>query len=134
MLLGVVLGGLVSWAITHWYYVRSGRDQKAIYEKLAAEIRSLILADKRVSLSVRDLNALLRERVLEESSTDTLGYKACPKCGSENIHPSRDFVVDVEAGDDGMPFHTAAPCKTIECEDCGWRDDQITRDIDRIRE
>jgi len=134
VLLGVVLGGLVSWAITHRYYIRSGRDQKAIYEKLSADMRSLILADKRASLSVEDLNALLRERVLDDSSTETLRYKACPKCGSENVYPNRDYLVDVEAGDDGMPVHTATPYKTVECMDCGWRDDEIRSDIERIRE
>ncbi|OGP80616.1 MAG: hypothetical protein A2Z08_03265 [Deltaproteobacteria bacterium RBG_16_54_11] len=81
-----------------------------------------------------ELNSLLRERVLNESSADTLGYKVCPKCGSEKIHANRDFVVDVEASDNDMPLQTATPYKTIECEDCGWRDDEITRDIDRMRE
>lgn len=131
---GLAIGGAISWAITYWYYVRSERDQKAVYEKLSSEIKEVILSDKRESLSVQDLNALLRKRVIDRKSTDSLPYKVCPKCGSENIYPGKDYIVDIGPGDDGMPFQTATPYKTIECYDCGWRDDEIKRDIHRIKE
>ncbi len=133
-LAGLIIGGLISWGITHWYYVRSAEDQRLVYDKLSSEIKGLILADKRANLSVRDLNELLRRLVIDETSSDPLPYKVCPKCGSENIYPSTDFIVDSEMGDDGMSYHTAAPFKAIECEDCGWRDDEIGRDVDRIKE
>ena len=128
------LGGLATLVIAQWYYVRSSRDQKTICDKLSSELKIMILSDKRVSLSVRDLNALLRDRIIDSQSTDLLPYKACPKCGSGNIYPNKDFLVDAESGDDGTSFHTATPYRTIECEDCGWRDDEITKDIDRITE
>jgi len=131
---GLILGGLTSWAITHWYYVRSGRDQKSIFNKLSSDLKELILSDKRASLSVADLNDLLCERVIDRTSDEHLPYKVCPKCGSENIFRSKDFIMEAEPGDDGMPFHTATPYKTIECDDCGWKDDEITKDYKRIKE
>lgn len=131
---GLILGGLISWAITHRYYVRSGRDQKAVFNKLSSDLKELILSDKRDSLSVADLNDLLRKRVIDRASHGPLPYKVCPKCGSENIFGSKDFIVDAELGDNGMPFHTATPYKTIECDDCGWKDDEITKDYERIKE
>lgn len=130
---GLIIGGLLSWGITHWYYVRSSRDQTSLYNKLSSELKGLILADERSNLSVKDLNELLRNTVIDETSTDTLAYRICPKCGSENLWRSNDYIVEVEMGDEGMPFETATPYKTIECDDCGWRDDEITRDIERIR-
>lgn len=131
---GLILGGVISWGITHWYYVRSGKDQKAISDKLSTELKDLILSDKRASLSVADLNALLRNRVLDGNSQEELPYKVCPKCGSEKIHQGKDYLVDGELGDNGMPFRTSTPYKTIECDDCGWTDDEIRRDVDRIKE
>ena len=131
---GLLIGGLITWGITHWYYMLSRRDQQAVFGKLSSELRDMILADKRSNLSVKDLNELLRGTVIDKTSIDPLPYRVCPKCGSENIYRSRDFIVDSDMGDDGMPVHITAPYKMIVCEDCGWRDDEITRDIDRIRE
>ncbi len=124
---GIVLGGLVSWVITHVYHVLSSRDQRAVFNKLTASLRDLILQDKRAHLTIEELNTILRDRTIDPSSNDPLPYKACPKCGSDNLIRSRDYEVDVEAGDSGEPFHTATPYGTIECKGCGWRDTEIDR-------
>jgi predicted nucleic-acid-binding Zn-ribbon protein len=131
---GLVLGGAISWFITHSYYVRSSRDQRAVFGKLSSEIKALILSDKRASLTVVELNAILRDRVINDGSRDELPYKVCPKCGSNNIDRDRDYIVDAEMGDDGMPVYTGTPYKTIRCENCGWTDDEIRRDVDRFTE
>jgi len=131
---GIVLGGLVTWIISHVYYVISNKEHRQIADKLSSELKELILSDRRAHLSVAELNGILRERTLDPNSRNTLPYKACPKCGSENIFRSKDFIVDTELGDDGMPSHTATPYGTIQCEDCGWRDDEITRDYERMKE
>lgn len=131
---GLVLGGAISWFITHSYYVHSCRDQRAVFGKLSSDITSLILSDKRASLSVGELNGILRDRVIEDGSTDELSYKVYPKCGSDDIYRGRDYIVDGEMGDDGMPVYTGTPYKTIKCEDCGWTDDEIRRDVDRFKE
>jgi len=124
---GIILGGLVSWVITHVYHVLSSRDQRAVFNKLTAELRYLILQDKRAHLTVEELNTILHDRTIDSSSDDPLPYKACPKCGSENLIRSKDYQVEVEAGDFGEPFHTAALYGTIECEECGWRDTELDK-------
>jgi len=131
--IGLLVGALISWGIAHAYHRKASRDQRKIFDKLSSEVREVILSDKRESITVAQLNELLRKKTLDESSDDVLPYKVCPKCGSENILRTNDFIVDVEPGDDGMPFHTAAPYKTIECDDCGWKDDEIDKDYERIK-
>src|SRR5882724_411510 len=37
--LGVVLGGLMSWGITHRYYLKAGADQRSENNRLKAELR-----------------------------------------------------------------------------------------------
>lgn len=113
--------------ITHFYHILSDRNQKLLYKKLSSELRDIILSDKRKSITVSRLNELLRNKTLDAKYDKELPYKACPKCGSENLVRSKDFIVDEEAGDDGLPFQTTTPYKTIECDDCGWRDDEIEK-------
>lgn len=124
---GIILGGLVSWAITHAYHVRASRDQKTIFNKLTRDLRELILQDKRAHLSVSELNAILKDRTIDTSSDDSLPYKACPKCGSDNLNHSEDYDVEVEVGDSGDPIHSATPYGVIECEDCGWKDTELDK-------
>lgn len=131
---GVGLGGLVSWFITHMYFIKTGKDQKTLYNKLSNELRDLIISDKRDSLSVQDLNERIRGRVLDYNSNNTLSYKACPKCGSENIYNDIDYIPEVEEGDDGTLYQIGTPYDTIKCMECGWRDDEIKREINHIKE
>jgi len=132
LICGVVLGGIFTWIIAHWYYLRSAHDQQRLFGKLSLEVRELILSDKRDSITVAQLNELLQKKTLDLSSGNVLPYKVCPKCGSENLIRNRDFIVDEEPGDDGMAFQVATPYKTIGCDDCGWRDDEIDKDFKRI--
>jgi predicted nucleic-acid-binding Zn-ribbon protein len=97
-------------------------------------LKKVILSDKRKSLTVTDLNELLRDKVIDRTSSETLPYKVCPKCGSKNISRSTDLIVDGEVGDDGETSQTATPFGTIRCLECGWRDDEIERDYERIKE
>ena len=117
---GIVLGGLVSWAITHVYYKRANRDQATLYKKLSSEMRGWILADTRKHFSVADLDALLREKTIDLGSSDPLPFKACPKCGSENLSREIDFEVDTDVGDYGEAMHSAIRIPAIVCADCGW--------------
>lgn len=107
---GLVLGALASWMITHNYYRRSSADQKRLYEKLSAEVRDAILDDSRESLSVRELNQLLDDKTVDSEAVDApLPFKACPKCGSQEL--DRRDVTDYEH--DEMYFY-------IECKQCKW--------------
>ena len=38
LVVGVLVGGLISWLITHFYYKKSTRDQEVIFEKLSVDL------------------------------------------------------------------------------------------------
>jgi hypothetical protein len=108
--LGAILGGLISWGIAHTYYAKSSRDQKAVFNKLTKEVRSIILQDKRESLTVQELNELLEKKTIKNPiGDDPLPYKACPKCGSENLRRGELFTQDDSY-------------YVIQCADCQWSD------------
>ncbi len=103
---GIVVGGLVSWFITHLYHRKSSINApewaKSILERLPADPPS-------------------KERLLElfqdalESGDATpdpvLGHVACPECGA----PSTEFEHKTH-GDD---YHTIV---VASCPHCGWND------------
>lgn len=109
MIGGIIFGALFSWFITHWYYQRSNSDQKLIYSKLSDELRKEIRESKNDNLTVKDLNKLIGNKTINSNSKEPLPYKACPKCGSEQIKKSQWYShSDVE-----IWF-------TIKCKECGW--------------
>ena len=125
LLVGALLGGFISWIITHSYYKKSSVEQKAIFNKLSTEIKQTILKDKRDSLTVKELNELLEEKVIDRESKDTLPFKACPKCGSENIVSGEDAIVDYDVGDEGEPVPSPTLYGTVKCRDCGWEKTEL---------
>ncbi|MFH1371919.1 MAG: hypothetical protein ABII09_11635 [Planctomycetota bacterium] len=131
---GIILGGIVSWVIARRFYLLAHQDQKILYNKLSSEIRETILSDKRESITISQLNDLLRKKTLDASGDNELPYKICPKCGSDNLTRNKDFVVEEESGDDGLPFQIPIPYKTIECDNCGWKDNEIAKDYKRIKQ
>ena len=70
-LLGLVLGALASWRITHIYYKKSSVDQNALFNKLSKEVRDVILNDNRNKLSVLELNELIRGKTIDEEVGET---------------------------------------------------------------
>jgi len=109
-ILGVVLGGIVSWRISYAYYRKANEDQKILFGKLSESVRQTILQDKRESLSVRELNELLEKKTIENPTAgDPLPYKACPKCGSQRLKRS-----EIIKQDDNY--------YVIQCADCNWND------------
>ena len=99
-----------------------------LFNKLSKEVRTIILEDKRDSLSVKELNELLTKKTIDLKSTKLFPYKCCPKCGSENIEEFDDFLgADVDSDGLAIPYWI----KAIECNNCGWYDNeemQSTRD------
>lgn len=93
---GAVIGIIASWVIAHAYYKKSFEDQGTLFNKLSEDTRQVILSDKRVSLSIQELNELLEEKTVDRASDDPLPYIACPKCGSPKLvrrgveYPNRD--------------------------------------------
>jgi hypothetical protein len=115
-LLGLIIGGLTSWAIAHAYYKKSSKDQNAVFNKLSEEVRVAILDDNREKLSVLELNELIREKTIDEEVGEAIPYMACPKCGSEDLERTTD--VEVEYGPEGIESGT--PYDIIRCKECGW--------------
>ncbi len=107
--LGLIIGGLISWGITHIYYKKSSKEQETIYNKLSEEVRDAILEDNREKLSVLDLNQILEEKTIDPDSKAPLPYKVCPKCGSEKL--KWDQYNDYNHDD--IYF-------LLKCDDCGW--------------
>lgn len=68
------------------------------------------------------------ELVHNPDAEDTLGYTACPKCGSENIVPDEEIEVDVDVGDGGEPMPYPIRFPAVRCLDCGWQKDMRDRD------
>jgi Zn ribbon nucleic-acid-binding protein len=111
IVVSAVVGGLVSWAITHYY------DRRA-FVRVPAWARPLMKRLPKRMPSRAELRKVFREVLAEvrleasepEEEIDFDELEECPKCGSD----------DLESGDDenarGRVF------ETIECLSCGWRD------------
>ncbi|MCK4765986.1 MAG: hypothetical protein KAW12_27555 [Candidatus Aminicenantes bacterium] len=127
-LLGSILSGGLSWAITHLYHVKSNKEQRKHYEelkkfisKLPEDFKKIVLEDKRDTLTVPELNDLLKKKTIDDSIPGEIKYKACPECGSENLVWDENFdtIVDVDVSD-GEPFFSGTPVPGRVCRDCGW--------------
>lgn len=120
-LLGIIIGGLITWYVAHAYYKKAYHDQETLYNKFSRNLQHWILADTRRHLSVLDLNKILEEKTVDKDSGYPFPYKACPKCGSDNIYHDKDLDVDAAPGDNGHTMFSPLYYKAIQCEDCGWR-------------
>jgi hypothetical protein len=58
---GMILGGLISWEISHLYYEKSSKDQAALLNKLSEEVRHAIIADNRKKLTILELKELIEQ-------------------------------------------------------------------------
>jgi hypothetical protein len=127
LLLGLLGGAIASWFITHVYSRVSSREQAQLSRKLSAEVRAVILADKRESLSVRQLNDLLHRHTIDPESEKSLPYKACPECGSTSLKWEQDALVDGEM-DDGVVVYDHTPYDIVRCMECGWAKSTLDHD------
>lgn len=116
LLLGLLGGGLISWFITRFYYLKSSNDQRILFAKLPEVLKKLVIQDKHDKLTIRELNELINQKVTDTSSKDSLPYIACPKCGSINLNKSSEELVDFD--EDGP--HLITFYDTINCKECGW--------------
>ena len=121
LIVGVVAGGLISWVITHFYHVRSSRGQTALFAKLSDDVKTIILADRRETLTVPELNELLRSKTIDPQVSGTLPFKACPSCGSTEL-AFGDDLLDVESESDGAGGLAQHPIfvPSVNCKACGW--------------
>jgi len=127
LVLGIIIGGIITWYVAHAYYKKAYHDQEALYNKFSSNLREWILADTRRHLSVPDLNQMLEEKTIDKDSDYPFPYKACPKCGSDNIYRGKDADADVDVGDEGEAVFTPIYYKAMQCEECGWQISEINK-------
>jgi len=121
----VIIGAILSWIVAHFYYKLSNKDQNNFFNKFSVEVRNVFLEDKRNTLTVLDINDILKHKIIDKNIPGLFKYKICPKCGSEDLSRSKDYWLDVEKGDDDEPFYTSTPYDVIDCTKCGWRKTEI---------
>ncbi|MHB8881858.1 MAG: hypothetical protein ACYC69_10180 [Thermodesulfovibrionales bacterium] len=115
-LLGLIVGGITSWGVTHAYYRKSSNEQNILFNKLSEEVRDAIMEDKREHLTVLELNELIREKTIDESGGEAIPYMACPHCGSDDLERTSD--VEVDYGPEGPESGT--PYDIVKCPKCNW--------------
>jgi len=121
LIVGIIAGAIASWAITHFYYRRSSSDLAIIGRKLSDELKAIILADKRDSLDVAELNELLTKKTIRPGKEGIHRYVACPKCGSPKLVKGTDYVVDTDED-------CRVPYDNVSCQDCGWKESDVDRE------
>jgi hypothetical protein len=114
---GIILG----WFGNHFYSIRGGKEARAAHaelrgliEKLPESFVAAVAADRRESLTVKEVNALLRKLTIDET---TGKYTSCPKCGSSHLKEFHDDEVDADY--DGA--YLVCSYDGVECLDCDWR-------------
>jgi hypothetical protein len=107
LLIGAILGGILSWVITHIYYKKSSKEipdwAKPIIKKLpqSKPTRAKLLKLFQDALNTGDIIA-----------DPMLGHVACPKCKA----PASDFEEQLFEDE-----HHTVVSKT--CPHCGWSKD-----------
>ena len=66
-IIGVILGAIASWLVTHIYYRKGSREQRNLFNKLTEDVREAILQNP--SEVLRDVELL---KVLEKLKTDPI--------------------------------------------------------------
>ena len=110
LIVGVILGSLVSWGITHWYHKKS--------EKEAPEwAKPLIDSLPQEEPSTEELLAIVQNAINEGSVSPhpIFSHVACPECKAP-IDELQETFYDHEHG----YFVTAE----LECPHCGWKGTQ----------
>jgi len=112
IIIGILFGGIISWVISHAYYKKSNESQRNITSKLTEELKEIILKSDIEKFTVKDLNRLLEEKIINKNAKDCSElYKMCPKCGSEDLKIS--IATDHE--------HDEQYC-IYKCNTCYWSD------------
>jgi hypothetical protein len=61
LLLGVLLGAFFSWLFTHFYYVKSSKEQKKLFSKLSNNVRIAILENSSDNIRQDELITILEQ-------------------------------------------------------------------------
>jgi len=71
-------------------------------------------------LTIKELNTLLKEKVIDKESKDIFPYKLCPQCGYNKLNRGFDYFID----NDSDGFY-AIKIQNIECTNCGWQKNEM---------
>ncbi len=96
--IGVLLGGLISWLITHAYYRRSSVQPPEWAKAFMERLPNAPVSDERLIQLYHE--ALQAKRISPDPFT---GYLVCPQCSA----PSSEFQYYDEAG-------------VVYCPSCNW--------------
>lgn len=93
------------------------RETKKVLEVLPDEVKKIIRESNVEKLTIKELNQLINEKVIDDKSSDLLPYKRCPKCGSKNIEKTHIAFADwdIEGG-----AHLGGYLDQLSCNDCDW--------------
>jgi len=86
-------------------------DARILMSMMSDDLKNVIRTAGRDSLTVRGLNELLEERVIDKNDDGPLPFRACPKCGSDQLQ----HFDHLDAESDEMYY-------VIRCTDCSWGD------------
>lgn len=108
MLLGVLFGGVVSWVISQYYYVRANKEKP---DWLTAENLKEILAKNPNDLdwTAQQIIQLYESKIMSEDSSAPMPYSRCPQCGSDKLR--RQTALDHKS--DTVYY-------LISCDKCRW--------------
>ena len=105
-----VLGAAISWGISHYYYYRGNRETPSWFS--TENLKEILTKNPEdVDWTARQIVKLYNKNVFDESSSDPLPFRACPKCGSENLKRSSH-----------NDYQNDESYFVISCNQCDWSD------------
>lgn len=116
-----LIGAALGWIANHLYSRQGSKELRishaelrTLIEKLPDTFVAAITSDRRKTLTVKELNSLLRQLTVDEATGQ---YKTCPKCGSTHLKEFHDSEVDADY--DGV--YLICSHDGVQCLDCDWR-------------
>lgn len=104
LLIGCLAGGIISWAITHWYYKKSSVN-------IPDWAKPLIQKLPQIPPNYEELLRLFQEEITKGNIKPhpIFGYVACPNCNAK-----MDELKQKVVGDDYNQI------LDLSCPHCGW--------------
>lgn len=122
LVVGIIFTALITLIVSHYYYKKANHDQNRLFSKMPEYIRQGIIDDQREKLTVKELNKLIRLKTIDQHEEGISKFKACPKCGSQNIAIGKDIIdVDADGDIESGPVFTPIYADTITCGNCNWK-------------
>jgi hypothetical protein len=106
LLISLLLGGAISWAVTWYYYHKQNQEEP----KWFAEIKKILRKHPEdLDWTIKQVLKLYKNEIYGIDEQDSVPFGVCPECGSHSIKHSSSYD---EEYDDIYEDHW--------CEKCGW--------------